>query len=315
MNMRFVVEFDLHPDNHFSPPKHATSSQERFSYIWYAMEQELKKNPTEMVVVVGDVDSTLACTLAARRQGVKVAHVEAGLRSHDISMPEEINRIMVDAVADLALAPDEDSAATLRAMPHPPKVHVVGNVMADTLAYSLTKKAKFDRVIAREMKAGRRIALLTLHRPFNVDDGVRFGQILDSVCRGLPDHLIVFPMHPRVEKMAYHFGMQYGILFFCLPLPHMHTVNLMQACDVVITDSGGISEEATMLNVPCITVRPNTERPLTVTHGTNHLAPDISTLKQLLLAATMGTLHAKPTKPIPLWDGHAAQRIVDALVG
>jgi UDP-N-acetylglucosamine 2-epimerase (non-hydrolysing) len=269
----------------------------------------------DLVLVVGDVNSTLACSLAAVKLGIPVAHVEAGLRSFDRTMPEEINRILTDAIADLLFVTEASGMANLeREGVDPSRVHLVGNVMIDTLLSHRDAAARSDAVKRLDLTPGD-YAVLTLHRPANVD--------VPSVLRGILAPLadlsrkmpVVFPVHPRTraalsghaELLAKGRGIR-----LVDPLGYLDFVRLMTDARLVLTDSGGIQEETTILGVACVTLRENTERPVTVTHGTNRLA---GTTSEGIRRAIEGVLEAAPaaSEPPPLWDGRAGERIAEAL--
>jgi UDP-N-acetylglucosamine 2-epimerase (non-hydrolysing) len=265
------------------------------------------------------VNSTVACALVCAKLGVRVAHVEAGLRSRDRTMPEEINRILTDQIADLLLTPSLDANENLRAEGIPEaRIRFVGNIMIDALFSSLDR-AKRSTACADLGLEREKYALLTLHRPSNVDEHVAFLRVLDALreiaCR-LP---IVFPAHPRTRRMIAELDLEHIIgkirgLRVIDPLGYLDFVQLMSNARLVLTDSGGIQEETTVLGIPCITLRENTERPITVEMGTNTIA---GTETAKIVAAANQALDHPPDKiglqiP-PLWDGKTANRILDAL--
>lgn len=270
----------------------------------------------DLVVVVGDVNSTMACTLVAVKLGIPVAHIEAGLRSFDRSMPEEINRLVTDSLSDLLFVSEPSGLDNLRSEGVPnEKVHFVGNVMIDTLLRHRESARKSGVRERLGVDSGRRYALVTLHRPSNVDDLPRLAGLLcalDELARELP---VVFPIHPRTRKNAMDagFGPELGRLVTTDPLGYLEFLNLMSNAQVVITDSGGVQEETTVLGVPCLTVRENTERPATIACGTNRL---VGTDPDVMLRAAREALHGpRPESKLPaLWDGNAARRIVDVLM-
>jgi UDP-N-acetylglucosamine 2-epimerase (non-hydrolysing) len=282
-----------------------------------AFEDALLEQKPDVVIVVGDVNSTLACSVTAAKLGVPVAHVEAGLRSNDRSMPEEINRLVTDQLSDLLFTTAREASDNLvREGISPNKIYFVGNVMIDTLnrhrtqAQSLRTPQKFG------LNPGN-YALLTLHRPSNVDDREVFGGILEALSeiqRQLP---VIFPAHPRTIKQIGAFGFQERLaaasgLQIVEPLSYLESLDLMMHAKLVLTDSGGLQEETTVLGVPCLTIRENTERPVTITAGTNTL---VGTDPGRILAETRRILDGKgKTGSIPeLWDGHASERIVKIL--
>ena len=275
----------------------------------------LEKKP-DMVVVVGDVNSTMACTLVAVKLGIPVAHIEAGLRSFDRSMPEEINRLVTDCLADLLFVSELSGLENLRSEGVPDeKVHFVGNVMIDTLLRHRESANKSNVRARLGVDSGCGYALVTLHRPSNVDDLSKLAGLLcalDELARELP---VVFPIHPRTRKNAMEAGLEpeLGRLVTTDPLGYLDFLNLMSNAQVVITDSGGVQEETTVLGVPCLTVRENTERPATIACGTNRL---VGTSPDAILRAARQVLHGPRLESrLPeLWDGNAARRIVDVLM-
>ena len=263
-----------------------------------------------MVLVYGDVNSTVATALVCAKLGVQIGHVEAGLRSFDRTMPEEINRLMTDQLADLLFTPSEDGDENLRREGIPAtKIFFVGNVMIDSLVrlLPLAKKTSTDSV-------PKRYALVTLHRPANVDDSATLKGILESLLEVNRDLAVVFPAHPRTRKRISDFGLNAQQLLLLDPLPYVDFLGLQSRATVVITDSGGIQEETTYLGIPCLTVRENTERPITVSMGTNVLVGRDRDKLRSELSRVLGGDPKKRTVP-PLWDGHAGERIADVLVG
>lgn len=268
----------------------------------------------DLVLVYGDVNSTVAATLVCAKLHVPVGHVEAGLRSFDRSMPEEINRIVTDSLADVLFTPSEDGNANLtREGVHPKKICFVGNVMIDSLLHLLPVAQ--DRYECLTQKFGlREFGLVTLHRPSNVDkDDTLFGIVnaLTEISRELP---LIFPVHPRTRQRLAQLPVGVGReLLVTEPLGYLDFLALEQHARLVITDSGGIQEETTGLGVPCLTVRENTERPITVSMGTNVLVgKDMDCLTQQVRRILAGN-GKKGTLP-PLWDGNAASRISQAIV-
>jgi UDP-N-acetylglucosamine 2-epimerase (non-hydrolysing) len=266
------------------------------------------------VVVVGDVNSTLACTLAAVKLGVPVAHVEAGLRSFDRSMPEEINRVMTDAVADVLL-PSEPAGVEnlLREGVDPKRIRRVGNLMIDTLARQLEGARSLNMAATLGLERGR-YALVTLHRPSNVDEPARLKAVLQLLGR-MADRLpVVFPVHPRTRERIRQFGMS-GLLERVKAvdaLGYRENLSLMSSACFALTDSGGIQEETSYLGIPCLTLRANTERPVTVTQGTNTVVGEDPSHADALMADILAGRYKKG-QPIEGWDGRAAARVVDAL--
>jgi UDP-N-acetylglucosamine 2-epimerase (non-hydrolysing) len=264
----------------------------------------------DIVLVYGDVNSTVAAALVCAKLGIRVGHVEAGLRSFDRSMPEEINRLVTDQLADVLYTPSEDGDINLqREGISPEKIFRVGNVMIDSLVKLLS-------LAQRQSKNGlpERFALVTLHRPANVDDGATLKSILQSLLEVNRDLSVVFPAHPRTRQRISDFGLNAEQLQLLDPLPYVDFLGLQSRAAVVITDSGGIQEETTYLGVPCLTLRENTERPVTVSLGTNVLVGRDPNKLRSELALVLAGKAKKGTLP-PLWDGHAGERIAALLAG
>lgn len=285
--------------------------------IMRAFEPVVADRRPHAVLVVGDVNSTIACGLVAVKLGVRLVHVEAGLRSFDRTMPEEINRLLTDAISDVLFCTEESGVRNLRAEGIPPeRIFLVGNVMIDTL---LQHREKADRLPVLEeygLQPGR-YAVLTLHRPANVDDPLVLGGILDALEAIQRDLPILFPIHPRARKMLESSGLgsrASGMTNLRLldPVGYLEFLKLMSCARIVLTDSGGIQEETTILGVPCLTLRDNTERPSTVEAGLNHI---VGRQPARILAAYREVMAEGPRKAIapPLWDGHASERIAQIL--
>jgi len=267
----------------------------------------------DLVIVVGDVNSTMAATLVAAKLRIPVAHVEAGLRSRDRAMPEEINRIVTDCLADVLLTPSPDGRENLIAEGVPAdRIHHVGNVMIDTLLRFLPA-ATLDRIADRVPSVRGRYAVLTLHRPSNVDERATFTGIasaLATIARTMP---IVFPVHPRTESRIAEFGLTRALDGVCLtpPLGYVDFLSLTSNAALVLTDSGGLQEESTALGIPCLTLRENTERPITVTQGTNRV---VGTRCEDIVAAFHDVQRHPPARRRPdLWDGRAGPRVASVL--
>ena len=275
----------------------------------------LQEKP-DWIIVVGDVNSTMACTIVASKLWIKVAHVEAGLRSFDRQMPEEINRLVTDALADLLLTPSKDADKNLLREGVPKnKIKFVGNIMIDTLLKHVEKARKLRPNTKYALKEKQYI-FVTLHRPSNVDDKKSLTMImkhLTALSRKMP---VVFPMHPRTKKNLIAFGLQERInkakgMIITDPIGYHETIGLVDKSAFVLTDSGGLQEETTVLGIPCLTLRQNTERPVTIIRGTNKLT-SIDTLETDLEMLFSGK-HKKGRIP-DLWDGHTAERIVSIIV-
>lgn len=276
------------------------------------LETDFLACPPDLALVVGDVNSTMAAALVAAKLGVPLAHVEAGLRSFDRRMPEEINRLVTDALSDYLFASEPSGVENLRREGVPPeKIFLVGNVMIDTLMKFRARAAE-SGVLDRLGVASGRYCVATLHRPSNVDDDSRLAALIGMLCslaRCLP---VVFPAHPRTRERMRKTGISADPLIVTPPLGYLDFLRLTSEARLVMTDSGGIQEETTILNVPCLTLRENTERPITVEQGTNRLVGvDTGTA----LAAALETLEApRPALAAPpLWDGAASARILDVL--
>jgi UDP-N-acetylglucosamine 2-epimerase (non-hydrolysing) len=306
------------PDVHLNVGSGSHAAQT--AAVLQAFEPVVLEEKPDWVLVVGDVNSTLACALCCAKLGVKVAHVEAGLRSRDRTMPEEINRLLTDRLADLLLTPSKDADENLRAEGIPEKrIRLVGNVMIDSLFQQL-KRAEESSVRADLELEGKDYAALTLHRPSNVDDPQTFARILDAleqIGERLP---IIFPVHPRTRARLAEFGFDDSVrrarnLRLIDPLGYLDFLRLYTGARLVLTDSGGIQEETTALGIPCLTLRENTERPITVEMGTNTI---VGTDTETITRAAFAALDTPPNKDEaripPLWDGHTADRILDALL-
>ncbi|HEC33774.1 MAG TPA: UDP-N-acetylglucosamine 2-epimerase (non-hydrolyzing) [Chloroflexi bacterium] len=293
------------------------SHAEQTARVMIAFEKVLLEERPDVVVVVGDVNSTLACAITAAKLWVPVAHVEAGLRSFDRRMPEEINRIVTDALSDFLFTTSRGANENLeREGIAPEKIFFVGNVMIDTLHKHRARAEQLGAPARFGLRPGG-YALLTLHRPSNVDVPEVFSGILDALATIQRDLPILFPAHPRTVKRIAEFGFAERLtavpdLRIVEPLGYLEFLALMMNARLVLTDSGGIQEETTILGIPCLTLRENTERPITITGGTNVL---VGTDPARIVAETRRILAGEgKTGCVPeLWDGHAAERIVKIL--
>lgn len=285
--------------------------------VMLAFEETLEAAPADVVLVVGDVNSTLACALVAAKRGIRVAHVEAGLRSGDRTMPEELNRILTDQLSDHLFTTEQTAAANLEAEGIPAaRVHFVGNVMIDTLLHN--RERARNRALPRQLgMSPREYALCTLHRPSNVDTlaaAANTTRALEILSARLP---VALPLHPRTRSRLQEFDL-YGHVErlpgvrITEPLGYLDFLALMDGARVVVTDSGGVQEETTALGVPCLTFRENTERPITVTEGTNQLVGMDPRRLARALDALLGGV-AAPARAPALWDGRAAERILEVL--
>lgn len=268
----------------------------------------LEKKP-DLVLVYGDVNSTMAATVVCSKLLIPVGHVEAGLRSFDRTMPEEINRLITDQLADLLFTPSEDGDHNLcREGIGPDKVYRVGNVMIDSLVRLLPMAMK-----CKPNGFPERYALVTLHRPSNVDDSQILRRIVECMAGVSSELGVVFPVHPRTRRRIHEFGTDTANLHLLEPMPYVDFLALQARATVVITDSGGIQEESTYLGVPCLTMRENTERPVTIKIGTNILVGNDTTKLRSELSKILEGKSKKGTIP-PLWDGQASERIADIVV-
>ena len=311
MSDTFFEELDI-PQPDINLGVGGGTQAEQTAGIMVAFEKDLLEHPTDLVVVVGDVTSTMACSIVAKKLCTKVAHIEAGIRSHDLTMPEEINRMVTDALADLYFTTSEVANENLRKLGvEPERIQFVGNVMIDTLLANMDRLRKPD--VYDELKlTEKKYLVLTMHRPANVDAAGKLRRTIDEIVDNVQHLPIIFPIHPRTKKIFQELGIESGNLHIVDPMGYLEFNYLVRHCKAVITDSGGITEETTVMGVPCITLRDNTERPETCTVGTNEL---IGTNPDAIKPA-LGRLFEGRWKKgdIPeLWDGKAARRIVDYL--
>lgn len=286
---------------------------EQTAKIMIGFENELKQNPCDLVLVVGDVTSTMACAIVAKKAGIKVAHVEAGIRSGDMGMPEEINRIVTDSLTDYFFTTSKQANINLRGLGvKAEQIYFVGNVMIDSLKKHETRFKQPE--IWRQLDLShKKYLILTLHRPSNVDQEKQLKSLVSHITSLGKDYPIIFPIHPRTKKIIARQNLNFKNLHFINPLGYLEFNYLVKHTLGVLTDSGGITEETTVMNIPCMTLRENTERPETCTIGTNVLVgSDFEKLK-----AAFSTLLSNNWKQggIPeLWDGNAAERIIQHLI-
>jgi len=316
MSESFFEELGIpQPDFRLEVGSHSHAQQT--ARVMMAFEEVCLQVRPRLVVVVGDVNSTVACTLVAKKLLIDVAHVEAGLRSGDRRMPEEINRIVTDSISDWFFVTEQSGADNLRREGQDPaRIHLVGNVMIDNLIFQQSRLASHPpdaQLQALESRLTDRYGVVTLHRPSNVDEEATLRGILGAlgtVAARLP---LAFAVHPRTSSMMERWGIAVPCgMNMSPPLPFMAFLRLWSHAALVITDSGGLQEETTALGIPCITVRDNTERPITVTDGTNVL---VGTNPARIVDEAFRVLdgHGKTGRLPPLWDGHAAERIVGTL--
>jgi len=292
---------------------HATQTAK----VMVEFEEVCIQHKPSMVVVVGDVNSTLACSLVSAKLNIKCAHVEAGLRSFDREMPEEINRIVTDSICDILFTPSVDGDENLlNEGVKESKIHMVGNVMIDSLFSNLEFANNLD--ILAQYGISKDYALVTLHRPSNVDDKTIFSNIINALESLSGDVEFVFPMHPRTKKMAEKFNLYNRIasipgMKITAPVGYLEFISLMSNSRLVLTDSGGLQEETTALGIPCLTIRENTERPITITQGTNQL---VGTNTQKIIQSGIEALsgQGKAGKIPKYWDGKTSSRIVDVIL-
>jgi len=317
MSDSFFRDLNLpQPDTHLEVGSGSHAVQT--ALVMQRFEPVVLREQPDWVLVVGDVNSTIACALVCVKLGVKVGHVEAGLRSRDRTMPEEINRLLTDQIADLLFTPSSDADANLRAEGIPEeRIRFVGNVMIDSLHQNL-ERARRSSVRADLGVGDSDYAVMTLHRPSNVDFPETFARILqalESITQAMP---VVFPVHPRTRKTIAELGLSERVqamknLRVIDPLGYLDFLSLYSGSRLVLTDSGGIQEETTALGIPCLTLRENTERPITVELGTNVVVgTDPEKIVNAAAAAVNGARKKIARQP-PLWDGHTAERILDVL--
>lgn len=302
------------PTPHVNLESGSGTQAQQTGNIMVRFEEDLLNNPCEVVLVVGDVNSTLACSIVAKKLNVQVVHVEAGIRSRDLTMPEEINRMVTDAITDQFFTTSEFANENLRKEgigEH--RIHFVGNTMIDTLLKNIPKLHK-PEFFDEEGLAEKQYLVLTLHRPANVDEPHKLKALLEELIANSGDHLLVFPVHPRTRKALNDLVLSKPEkLVLTEPLGYHEFIWLVKNSMAVVTDSGGVQEETTVLGIPCITLRDNTERYETVSMGTNELiGTDPLAIKPNLEKLFSGTW--KNGNIPPLWDGHTAERIVAKLL-
>lgn len=312
MSLAFFEQLGI-PEPHINLGAGGGSQAEQTASIMLGFEQELRAHPADLVIVVGDVTSTLACSIVAKKMNTLVGHVEGGIRSGDRTMPEEINRIVTDSISDYFFTTSEVANANLISMGVSDKsIFFVGNTMIDTLFRHLPRIRKPGFWDDSGLTEGSYL-VMTMHRPSNVDQPEQLEQILKAIAdnsHGLP---VIFPVHPRTAKTLEDINFEYQHLHLVAPMGYLEFIFLVKNAKAVITDSGGITEETTVLGIPCMTLRDSTERPETVTIGTNEI---LGTAPEAIKPA-MDQLFAGKWKKggiPPKWDGKAAERIVDALL-
>jgi UDP-N-acetylglucosamine 2-epimerase (non-hydrolysing) len=327
MSQVFFEDLDMpRPDVYLGVGSGSHAAQ--YARVLQSFEPVVNELRPDWVIVVGDVNSTLACALAAAQMRIPVAHVEAGLRSFDRAMPEEINRVLTDHISELLFTTEPSGNRNLENEGIPAeKIRFVGNTMIDTLVAMLPRTndkrilrelglwSRQNGTSEREAGQGQSYTLVTLHRPQNVDDSFALSEILVALEKIAENVPVLFPVHPRTRKKIEenHLSVHPERVRVLEPLGYLDFLTVMRYAGLVITDSGGIQEETTYLGVPCLTVRPNTERPITIESGTNRLVPrENSAILQAAEQALCGRRPEQSEIP-PLWDGHAAERIVEHL--
>lgn len=316
MTTVFFEQFGMRPDHWLDIRTDA--SIDRMGHISSALGPIVRSSGPDAMVVVGDVDSTLAAANTAHELGVPLVHLESGLRNHDKSLPEEVNRVRIDRITDHFLVTEPSGRQNLlKEGADPTAIHLVGNTMIDTLV-AFADRIERDPVLDRMGLGEGGHVLMTIHRQATVDDPVQLDRLVDLIGTISPRHRVVFPMHPRTANNMERMGRSARLhalpgLHICGPLEYFAFQRLLSTSAFVLTDSGGVQEETTYRGIPCLTLRPNTERPVTVEEGTNELMPfDLATLQYAIHRIENGTF--KKGRVPDLWDGHATERIFDALI-
>jgi UDP-N-acetylglucosamine 2-epimerase (non-hydrolysing) len=310
MSAVFFEQFNLRPDHYLV--LNARSPQERFGEMISQLSKLMIETKPDLVLVPGDVDSTLAAALAANKTGTRLAHLEAGLRSFDPSMPEEVNRVLTDHLSEIFFATEKSAINNLVAASNSPEnIHFVGNTMIDTLV-AFEHEIEDSQILDKLKITPKNYVLMTLHRPENVDnrEGLQF---IVNLCAAVASECeLVFPLHPRTKNRMESFGLlkkleQIPGMHLTDPLGYFDFQYLIKNAKVIVTDSGGIQEESTFRQVPCLTMRPQIDRPVTVDVGTNQMVPpDIDVIMEHFNNPKEGTVPA-------LWDGHATERVMEVL--
>jgi len=315
MSTVFFDQFGLVPDHWLEIPQGSPNTQ--MAHIMLGLEKLIIADRPDVMMVPGDVNSTLAAALTANKMGIRLAHLESGLRSNDMGMPEEINRILTDRITDDYMVTEASGIAHLLAEGvGKERIHFTGNTMIDTLV-AFEERIQASPILNDLGLKGNDHVLMTIHRPATVDQPEELRKLVDLVATVAKDHPVVFPVHPRTMGNLKRFGLHEELtgikeLHVAEPMDYFAFQKLIATCAFVITDSGGIQEETTYRQVPCLTLRPNTERPVTITEGSNELI----TFDLRELDAAIARIHAGTFKKgrIPdLWDGHATERVFDAL--
>ncbi len=315
MSTVFFEQFGLTPDLFLNIGQGSPNTQ--MANIMLGLEKAILEYQPDIVLVPGDVNSTLAAALAANKTGVKLGHIESGLRSFDRSMPEEFNRVLTDLMADHFFVTEQSGMDHLLKEGHKKEyIHFVGNTMIDTMV-AFSSQIESSDIVSRFGLEPKQFVLMTMHRPATVDHKEGLTQLLELIRSVTKKYKVVFPIHPRTVKKLREFGMYDWMnnnegLQMTDPLDYFAFQKLVKECKLIITDSGGIQEESTFLGVPCLTLRPNTERPVTVTLGTNLILPfEIPVIMEKVAMVEAGTFK-KGIVP-PMWDGKSTERIVQTL--
>ena len=302
------------PEPHMNLESGSGTQAEQTGRIMARYEEVLMERKSDLCIVVGDVTSTMACSITAKKMGVKVAHVEGGIRSRDWTMPEEINRVATDSITDFFFTTSEVANNNLRNEGvSNDRIFFVGNTMIDTLLSNQERLEKPEVFDDENLEEGNYF-VMTLHRPANVDEEKKLKELIDNIAEGVEGEKIVFPVHPRTRKILDGLGISHPSLIYTDPLGYLQFIWLVKHARAVITDSGGITEETTVLGIPCLTLRDNTERPETITEGTNEL---IGTNPEAVKPALKKLMSGNwKTGVIPeKWDGKTAERIVAYITG
>jgi UDP-N-acetylglucosamine 2-epimerase (non-hydrolysing) len=297
------------PEPHMNLESGSGTQAEQTGRIMTRYEEVLMNRKSDLCMVVGDVTSTMACSITAKKMGVKIAHVEGGIRSRDWTMPEEINRVATDSITDFFFTTSEVANKNLRSEGvRDDQIFFVGNTMIDTLLGNLERLEKPGVVDEQELSEGNYF-VMTLHRPANVDEERKLKELVENIVEGAKGEKIIFPVHPRTRKILDGLGISHPNLIYTDPLGYLQFIWLVKHSRAVITDSGGITEETTVMGIPCLTLRDNTERPETITQGTNEL---IGTNPEAVKPALQKLMSGNwKSGSIPeKWDGKAAERIV-----
>lgn len=312
----FFRQFNLVPDYFLEIP--AASPNTQMAEIMLRLEKVFTEFKPDLVLVVGDVNSTMAASITANKMGIKLGHIESGLRSNDRTMPEEFNRIVTDQLADILFVTEQSGLDNLSEEKNTAEIHFVGNTMIDTMV-AFSNQIDASGILSELKLEGNEYVLMTIHRPSNVDTKAGLELLLQLLERLTKKYKVVFPVHPRTVKCMEQFGLSALFrsnmnLVMTEPLDYFAFQKLIRHSKFILTDSGGIQEETTFLRVPCLTLRPNTERPITVTIGSNILLPfEIDGIMECVCRIENGTF--KKGEVPPQWDGHATERIFNILSG